>query len=191
MRFLVDENLSPLLAQALRDADHDAAHVRDMGLASADDVAVLAAAREDHRILISADTDFGGLLAETDAALPSFILIRRLQGRRAAEQAALLADHMTDIQADLVRGAIVAIDEDRIRIRLLPISRRPGRAEADPALSAGMSGEYPSAHDSSDEPEFPAQEEGEGSPFGGSVTWGPQGELSREDFDDPSAGDET
>jgi predicted nuclease of predicted toxin-antitoxin system len=42
-----------------------------MGLATADDVAVLAAAREDHRILISADTDFGGLLAETGAALPS------------------------------------------------------------------------------------------------------------------------
>jgi predicted nuclease of predicted toxin-antitoxin system len=121
VRFLIDQNLSPLLAQALGEAGHDAVHVRDIGLASADDAAVLAAAREDARILISADTDFGGLLADAGASLPSVILIRRLQGRRAAEQAELLLAHVHDVQDDLVRGCIVALDEDRIRIRGLPI----------------------------------------------------------------------
>lgn len=121
MRFLIDQNLSPLLAQALAEADHDAVHVRDLGLASADDTAVLASARGDDRILISADTDFGGLLANAGASLPSVILIRRLQGRRAAQQAALLLEHVGDLHDDLVRGCIVALDEDRIRVRPLPI----------------------------------------------------------------------
>lgn len=121
MRLLIDQNLSPLLAQALAEADHDAVHVRDLGLSSASDTEVLAAARGDDRILISADTDFGGLLADAGASLPSVILIRRLQGRRAAEQAALLLDHVDHLQDDLVQGCIVAIDEDRIRIRPLPI----------------------------------------------------------------------
>jgi predicted nuclease of predicted toxin-antitoxin system len=35
MRFLIDENVSPRVAALLRGAAHDAVHVRDLGLASA------------------------------------------------------------------------------------------------------------------------------------------------------------
>jgi predicted nuclease of predicted toxin-antitoxin system len=121
VRFLVDENLSPQLAESLREAGHDAVHVRDIGLASGDDVAVLAAAHEDARVLVSADTDFGGLLARTRAVLPSVILIRRLQQRRAADQADLLLGHLPDIREELAAGSVVVFDEDRLRIRRLPI----------------------------------------------------------------------
>ena len=39
MRFLIDNNLSPLLAERLKAAGHDVVHVRDIGLqASADSV---------------------------------------------------------------------------------------------------------------------------------------------------------
>lgn len=41
MRFLVDENLSPILAELLRVAGHDASHVRDIGLQSASEGALL------------------------------------------------------------------------------------------------------------------------------------------------------
>jgi predicted nuclease of predicted toxin-antitoxin system len=36
VKFLIDQNLSPLLAQALNEAGHDTVHVRDIGLASAE-----------------------------------------------------------------------------------------------------------------------------------------------------------
>lgn len=121
MRFLIDENLSPLLAKALRDGGHSAAHVRDLGMAQDDDATVLAYARSDDRILVTADTDFGGLLASSGASLPSVILLRRLQGRRAEEQARHLLNHLADVRDDLDSGCIVAFDDDRIRIRRLPI----------------------------------------------------------------------
>lgn len=89
MNFLIDNNLSPLLAEALKAAGHSTVHVRDLRMEAAPDEAVLERARAGEQVLISADTDFGGLLSRSKASNPSVILVRRLVGRRAAEQAAI------------------------------------------------------------------------------------------------------
>ncbi len=67
MRLLLDNNLSPRLSAYLRDAGHDVEHVRDHGLQAAPDEEVLHVASVHDRVLISADTDFGTLLARTGA----------------------------------------------------------------------------------------------------------------------------
>jgi hypothetical protein len=71
MRLLLDNNLSPQLAQTLREAGHNAEHVRDHGLQSAPDARVLQQARDHDQVLVSADTDFGTLLARTGGAAPA------------------------------------------------------------------------------------------------------------------------
>lgn len=121
MRFLIDNNLSPLLAESLKAAGHDAIHLRDLAMQAAPDTVVLERAQADERVLVSADTDFGGLLARSHATGPSVLLIRRLAGRRAAEQSAIILANLDQIAEDLAVGAVVVIGDDWIRIRRLPM----------------------------------------------------------------------
>ena len=55
------------------------------------------------------------------ASGPSVLLIRRLAGRRAAEQSAIILANLDQIAEDLTAGAVVVISDDRIRIRRLPM----------------------------------------------------------------------
>lgn len=121
MRLLLDENLSPALARFLIEAGYDVVHIRDRGLTSASDEVVLALAVTEERVLISADTDFGMLLARSGAHKPSVVLIRRAVGRRAAKQARLLIDNLPVVQDDLDDGSVVVLGEQTVRIRRLPI----------------------------------------------------------------------
>ena len=121
MRFLLDENQSPLLGEHLAGAGHDVAHVRDVGLRTESDRVVLEFARAQGRVLVSGDTDFGDILARTGATGPSVLMIRRQRDRRAAQVAALVLTNFDTVVDDLSAGGIVVLDADRIRIRRLPI----------------------------------------------------------------------
>ncbi|WP_158019519.1 DUF5615 family PIN-like protein [Mycolicibacter sinensis] len=54
-----------MLSSFLTEAGHDVVHVRVRELASAADEVVLTLAADENRVLISADTDFGTLLARS------------------------------------------------------------------------------------------------------------------------------
>jgi predicted nuclease of predicted toxin-antitoxin system len=121
MRFLIDNALSPRFAEALCEAGFDAIHVRDYGMQDAADEEILLRAAEEDRIVVSADTDFGMLLALWQDSQPSFILFRSLTERKPERQAALLIQQINTLQESLERGCIVVIDSTRVRVRPLPI----------------------------------------------------------------------
>jgi predicted nuclease of predicted toxin-antitoxin system len=58
VNFLVDAQLPPALARWIASQGHQAAHVFDLGLQSADDPAIWERARNDQAIVISKDEDF-------------------------------------------------------------------------------------------------------------------------------------
>lgn len=120
MKFLVDNALSPYLAEELCRADHDAVHVRDLGMAAASDQAIFELAAQEDRVILSADTDFGTLLALRNASRPSVVIFRQ-SNKRPAAILALFLTNLPRIAETLQEGAVVTFQDWRIRIRKLPL----------------------------------------------------------------------
>jgi predicted nuclease of predicted toxin-antitoxin system len=121
LEVLVDENLSERVAEVLVENGHDAIHVRDIGLERADDPVVMARAEAEGRVVVSADTDFGAILARSGNRAPSVILFRMAGQRRAWSQAALVLANLPQVADDLEAGALVVIEDGRVRSRRLPL----------------------------------------------------------------------
>src|SRR5712691_1149700 len=102
--------MSPVVAEHLRQAGHDAAHVRDYGLAAARDVEIFERAGQEDRVIVSADTDFATLLALRAEARPSLILFRQSINRRPEQQAAVLLRNLSAIEQPLQSGCIAVLE---------------------------------------------------------------------------------
>lgn len=120
MKLLLDQGLPRSAAALMRKTGTDTVHVGEIGLATAEDAAILEEARRSERIVITLDADFHALMALSGAASPSVIRIR-IEGLRAEALAHLLQDILPSCRKDLEAGVVVSVQPSRVRLRRLPL----------------------------------------------------------------------
>jgi predicted nuclease of predicted toxin-antitoxin system len=126
MKFLIDNALSPALAALLRQAGHDSLHVREIGLQHADDELIFDRAAAEDRIIVSADADFGTLLALRSSRRPSVIQFRGAGSRTPHALARTLLSNLLQLVEPLENGSIVTFEPARVRVRGLPVGHDRG-----------------------------------------------------------------
>ena len=122
MKLLLDQGLPRSAAEILRGAGFDTVHTGELGLARAEDSAIIEYARNDGRLIVTLDADFHALIALSGATFPSAIRIRieRLRGEAVAQ---LVQVVMRQCHDDLEAGALVTVYEHQVKLRRLPITR--------------------------------------------------------------------
>jgi predicted nuclease of predicted toxin-antitoxin system len=78
----------------------------------------------ERRILVSADADFGTLLAVRSSRQPSVIPFRGEGSRKPDALARTLLANLPQLVGSLENGRIVTFEPARVRVRLLPIGPR-------------------------------------------------------------------
>jgi predicted nuclease of predicted toxin-antitoxin system len=121
MRLLVDANLSPKVAAGLRDAGFEAMHVADLDLLAATDDQIFDRAVDDGFVVVTADSDFGMLLALRRSATPSVIHLRHIAELPPDAHLDLLVANLPAIAGDLDRGVIASMSPSRLAVRDLPL----------------------------------------------------------------------
>ncbi len=123
MKFLVDMPLSPKTVVFLKNLGYEAVRVSELGMAKSKDRYIFDHAKKNDMIVLTADLDFGNILAHTHSSKPS-VIIFRLQNPSPEHVNSLLSSNLSNIEEDLMKGAIVIIEESEIRIRELPIREK-------------------------------------------------------------------
>ncbi|MBF0558062.1 MAG: DUF5615 family PIN-like protein [Nitrospirae bacterium] len=120
MKILIDMNLSPEWVDVLTAEGMEAVHWVNVGSAGAPDREIMAWAKSGGFIVLTHDLDFGAILAATGADSPSVIQLR-IQDIAPPVAKHLVLDVITRFAEDIKQGALISVDEDRARIRILPI----------------------------------------------------------------------
>ena len=123
INLLLDQGLPRGASALLREAGHDTVHVADIGMATASDGDILEKARSEDRAVVTLDADFHALVAVSGASSPSVIRLR-VEGLRGEKLVSLLLLAIGECGEDLEAGALVTVQERRLRIRRLPLVRQ-------------------------------------------------------------------
>ena len=88
---------------------------------AASDPEIFERAQREGRVIVSADTDFGTLLALRRDAGPSVILFRHAAPRVPGRQVEVLLGNLPGMERHLDEGSVVVLERARMRVRKLPI----------------------------------------------------------------------
>lgn len=118
MRFLVDEDLPRSTGDLLRQYEHEAVDVRDIGLRGAKDAQIAAYAQSEALCLVTGDFDFSDIRNYPPGEYEGLVILKLPRTATASFILNLLERFLQ--QEDLVaqmRGKLAIVEAGRVRIR--------------------------------------------------------------------------
>lgn len=123
MKLIVDMNLSPRWADVLADAGFGATHWTSVGAHNAPDSEIMAYARTNDYVVLTNDLDFSAILAATHGDKPSVVQVRADDvSPDAIGKQVIVA--LRQMSSELEEGALLTVDPNRTRLRVLPLRAR-------------------------------------------------------------------
>lgn len=119
MKLKLDENLDVRLAVILRQAGHEAATVRDQGLAGIDDQALYRHCASEARILVTLDLDFANVLRYPPES-GSGVIVLRGQDDLLPTRRILTRTLVGALSAANPKGQLWIVEAGRVRIHESP-----------------------------------------------------------------------
>ena len=120
MRLTIDENLPPSWCEFLTQEGYETHHWKDLGSCGDPDDLILDYAQAHQTIILTQDLDFTRLLALRGSGLPTVIQLRNdcpIPSIIGSAVLQVLSAHKVALES----GALVSLELDRHRIRLLPL----------------------------------------------------------------------
>jgi predicted nuclease of predicted toxin-antitoxin system len=120
MKVLIDMNLSPRWVGEFAKSGIESSHWSALGAFNAPDREIMAFAQLHGYVVMTHDLDFGAILAATQGEKPSVVQIRAddvspdVIGRS-------VITALLQMAAELEMGALLTVDPNRVRMRLLPL----------------------------------------------------------------------
>jgi len=120
MKLLVDMNLSPRWVGLLAGVGFEAVHWSTVGAMNATDTEIMRYALANDFVVLTHDLDFSAILAATHGEKPSVVQIRAddVSPDVIGQQVVLALRQMA---AELAEGALLTVDPNRTRVRVLPL----------------------------------------------------------------------
>ena len=120
MKVLLDMNIPLIYAELLAKKGVQSLRWSDVGVPNAADAEIMAYARDNDYIVLTYDLDFSTILSVTHELKPSIAQIRA-SVQYAGRAVDLIATALLQNEIELAKGAILSIDLNKARIRLLPL----------------------------------------------------------------------
>jgi predicted nuclease of predicted toxin-antitoxin system len=120
VKLAIDMNLTPQWVEYFRAHSIEAQHWSALGNPKAPDREIMSYAREHGMVVFTHDLDFGNILAVTHALGPS-VIQARTQDPVPQRVGSLVLAAINEQRALLARGALVTIEPEKLRVRVLPI----------------------------------------------------------------------
>jgi len=125
MKLIVDMNLSPRWIGLLVQAGIEATHWSELGANNAPDSEIMAYASVHNYVVLTHDLDFSAILAATHGMKPSVVQIRAEDVSPDVIGFQVIAA-LRRMESELADGALLTIEPNRTRMRLLPLQWRTG-----------------------------------------------------------------